>query len=112
MPHKAKSRNGRECHRSQLSVTLNEGPGEVNLTIATEDVSNLSPEGVCHSRTRRNRTISRDSSRCAKELSSRPDPDFLPRIAGYSRVCCFRYGKQHEVRQRHQAQQEIRGSEA
>ncbi len=45
-------------------------------------------------------------------LSSRPDPDFLPRIAGHSRVCCFRYGKQHEVRQRHQAQQEIRGSAA
>jgi hypothetical protein len=39
-----------------------------------------------------------------------PDPDFLPRIAGHSRVCCFRYGKQHEARQRHQAQQEIRGS--
>ncbi len=29
-------------------------------------------------------------------LSSRPDPDFLPRIAGQARVCCFRYGKQHE----------------
>jgi hypothetical protein len=48
----------------------------------------------------------------ATELSSRPDPDFLPRIAGHSRVCCFRYGKQHEVRQRHQHLQEIRGSEA
>src|SRR5271155_5184225 len=44
--------------------------------------------------------------------SPRPDPDFLPRIAGHSRVCCFRYGKQHEVRQRHQALQEIRGSVA
>jgi hypothetical protein len=39
-----------------------------------------------------------------------PDPDFLPRIAGHSRVCCFLYGKQQEARQRHQAQQEIRGS--
>jgi hypothetical protein len=45
-------------------------------------------------------------------LSSRRDPDFLPRIAGHSRVCCFRYGKQHEARQRHQPQQEIRGSAA
>jgi hypothetical protein len=27
-----------------------------------------------------------------------------------SRVCGFRYGKQHEVRQRHQPRQEIRGS--
>jgi hypothetical protein len=45
-------------------------------------------------------------------LSSRPNPDFLPRIAGHSRVCCFRYGKQHGVRQRHQARQEIRGSAA
>jgi hypothetical protein len=46
------------------------------------------------------------------ELSSRPGPDFLPHIAGHSRVCCFRYGKQHEVRQRHQPQREIRGSAA
>jgi hypothetical protein len=35
-------------------------------------------------------------------------PDFLPRIAGDSRVRSFRYGKQHEARQRHQPQQEIR----
>jgi hypothetical protein len=48
MTRTAKSRDGGKCHRSQLSVTLNEGPGEVNLmnchsdyrALNTEDVSN------------------------------------------------------------------------
>jgi hypothetical protein len=37
-------------------------------------------------------------------------PDFLPRCTGQDRVCAFPQRKAHEVRQRHQASQEIRGS--
>ncbi len=39
-----------------------------------------------------------------------PDPDFLPRSAGHGGVCCLRQGRQHEVHQRHQVPQGIRGS--
>jgi hypothetical protein len=44
-------------------------------------------------------------------LSSRAYPDFLPRCTGNDRVCGFHEGKPHEVRQRHQYQQEIREAE-
>jgi hypothetical protein len=44
-------------------------------------------------------------------LICHPDPDFLPRSTGYGRACAFLL-KAHQVRQRHQIPQEIRGSEA
>src|SRR5450631_4656422 len=37
-------------------------------------------------------------------------PDFLPRGAGQDRVCAFPQRKAHDVCQRHQHPQEIRGS--
>ncbi len=43
-------------------------------------------------------------------FSTEANPDFLPRSTGNDRVCGFQQGKPHEVRQRHQDQQEIRGS--
>ncbi len=38
-------------------------------------------------------------------------PDFLPRCTGQDRVCALPQRRAHELRQRHQIQQEIRGSE-
>src|ERR1700728_591613 len=46
----------------------------------------------------------------ASPLSSRANPDFLPRGTGHDNECAFLYGKAHEVCQRHQVPQEIRGS--
>ena len=43
-------------------------------------------------------------------LSSRPDPDFLPRGTQDDLVCGFHQGKPHELCGTHRAQQEIRGS--
>ena len=43
-------------------------------------------------------------------LSSRPDPDFLPRGTKDDLVCGFHQGKPHELCGTHRAQQEIRGS--
>src|ERR1700722_8830016 len=40
----------------------------------------------------------------------RANPDFLPRSTGQSRVCAFLFKEAHEISQRHQTQQEIRGS--
>jgi hypothetical protein len=50
------------------------------------------------------------SSRQRIVISTGAYPDFLPRCTGNDRVCGFQYGKPHEVHQRHQYQQEIRGS--
>jgi hypothetical protein len=43
-------------------------------------------------------------------LSSRPDPDFLPRGTKDDLVCGFHQGKPHELFGTHRALQEIRGS--
>jgi hypothetical protein len=43
-------------------------------------------------------------------LSSRPDPDFLPRSAGRGRVCCVRQGKQHEAANATKFHRKSRGS--
>jgi hypothetical protein len=43
-------------------------------------------------------------------ISTGAYPDFLPRSTGNDRACAFLYGKAHDVCQRHQPLQEIRGS--
>jgi hypothetical protein len=45
-------------------------------------------------------------------ISTEANPDFLLRGTGQGRVCAFLQGKAHKVCQRHQLQQEIRGSAA
>src|ERR1700733_14084861 len=46
----------------------------------------------------------------AKAQDRSGDPDFLPRSTGLGRGCALPSRRAHEVRQRHQAPQEIRGA--